>query len=118
MEALPQNFWKLAQVREFPTETENYIPKLIAALIIAKAPGLYGFRNLNPQAPVKYEYFHVPGGTDLFNLAGYLKMNTKNLRYLNPELVHGFVPGFVKSHRIRIPKGSTTKVSNYVRKLL
>lgn len=87
-------------------------------MLIAKNPRLYGFRELQPMAPYAYEYFSVPGGTDLFQLAKHLKVSKEKLRTLNPELVHGFVPSFVNNHRIRIPKGSTTHVSQFIRSQL
>ena len=45
------NFWQLAQKENFPRETREYIPKIIAAMIIAKAPKLYGFKTINPMTP-------------------------------------------------------------------
>jgi hypothetical protein len=83
--------------------------------LIAKAPKLYGFHELNPQQPYRYDYFTVPGGTDLVNLARYIGVNREQLSKLNPELIKGFVPTFVHSHRIRIPKGLQPRVSQFVR---
>ena len=110
-----KNYWILSKRADFPDETRQYIPKLLAAMLIAKAPRLYGFHELNLQAPYNYEYFHVPGGTDLYNLASYLGLNSSQLTRLNPELVKGFVPASVHSHKIRIPKGLTPKVSQFIR---
>jgi len=110
-----KNFWILSKRPDFPDETKNYIPKMLAAMLIAKAPKLYGFHELKPKAPYSYEYFQVPGGTDLHNLAAYLKVNPSQLTVLNPELLRGFVPANVQSHKIRIPKGLTLRVSQFVR---
>ena len=110
-----RNFWILSRKKNFPKETKDYIPKLIAATIIAKAPRLYGFRAPKGK-PLQYNYFYVPGGTDLFKLARHLKVSRKSLLRLNPELLHGIVPKHVVSHRIRIPLGSAKKVSMFVQK--
>ena len=112
------NFWQLAQKEDFPRETREYIPKIIAAMIIAKAPKLYGFKTIHPMTPHLYEFFHVPGGTDLVNLAHFLGIHKNTLSRLNPELTKGFIPKFVDQHRIRIPKGYTTKVSQFLRKTM
>lgn len=112
-----KNFWILSQKSDFPEETRNYIPKLLAALLIAKAPKLYGFREIKPMSPYSYDYFHAPGGTDLDTLSKYLNLNKARLKSLNPELIEGFVPEFIKSHRIRIPRGMFTQVSKYMRQL-
>lgn len=109
------DYWVLSQKKDFPKETRDYIPKLIAATMISKAPKLYGFRK--PSAiPLEYNYTYVPGGTDLFRLAEHLEVNRTELTQLNPELIHGIVPRQVQSHRIRIPMGSAKKVASYLRK--
>jgi membrane-bound lytic murein transglycosylase D len=109
------NYWILSKRADFPDETKQYIPKLLAAMLIAKAPKLYGFHELNPQEPYRYDYFAVPGGTDLYNMARAIGVSSAQLVQLNPELIKGFVPSFVNSHRIRIPKGLQPKVSSFIR---
>lgn len=110
-----KNYWILSKRDDFPEETRQYIPKMLAAMLIAKAPKLYGFHEMKPQAPYRYDYFSVPGGTDLYNLAKFVGVPSDSLLRLNPELVKGFVPTTVGMHRIRIPKGSTGKVSQFIR---
>ena len=112
------NFWHLAQKKSFPRETKEYIPKLIAAMLIAKSPKLYGFKTIKPMVPHKYEFFQAPGGTDLVTLAHYLGIHKSELAQLNPELTKGFIPPLVETHKIRIPRGYTSKVSQYVRRYL
>ena len=109
------NFWELAARGALPNETSNYVPKIIAAMLISKAPALYGFRDLEYQMPLSFETATVPGGTDLLNLAAYLGVSEKYLKDLNPELIRGFIPREIKGHKIRIPKGSFQTVSQYVR---
>ncbi len=110
-----RNFWVLSQQSDFPRETRDYIPKILAAMLIAKAPQLYGFNDISPLAPHSYDLFYVPGGTDLGLLAEHIGVEEAALKRLNPELLKGFVPTFVNSHRIRIPKGRSRLVSEYVR---
>lgn len=110
-----KNFWYLSKKKDFPKETREYVPKMLAAMLIAKSPELYGFKNLNPQKPHSYEYYYVPGGTDLILLAEALNLPHTQMKRLNPEIIQGFIPEFVKNHRIRIPKGSTIKVANLIR---
>jgi len=110
-----KNFWVLSKRADFPEETKQYIPKMLAAMLIAKAPRLYGFHQIVPKEPHSYDYFQVPGGTDLYNLARYIRVPSSDLTKLNPELLKGFVPTSAGSHKIRIPKGSTLRVSEFVR---
>lgn len=111
-----KNFWKIADNKGFVKETEDYIPKLIAAVLIAKAPTLYGFRSIEYKEPVEFEYFWAPGGTSIQELAQHLQYSAKEIRYLNPELVKGYIPDHVSGHRIRIPKGSLKQVSLFFKK--
>lgn len=106
------SFWKLADLGALPEETRDYLPKILAAILISKAPGLYGFRDLTPAVPFQYDEMNVPGGTDLLVLAHHLKVPEKTMTELNPELVKAFVPREVSSHRIRIPKGAKLAVEN------
>lgn len=109
------NYWILSKEPDFPSETREYIPKMLAAMLIAKVPKLYGFTNVVPKEPYRYEYFYVPGGTDLINLADAIGIQPDMIQTLNPELIKGFIPGSIKNHRIRIPSGYTLAVSNYIR---
>src|SRR5690606_13336536 len=41
-----RNFWQLArQEKNFRSETQNYVPKMIAAALLAKSPEKYGFAD-------------------------------------------------------------------------
>ena len=106
------NFWILSKQGALSQETTNYVPKLIAAMLISKAPALYGFRDINAQEPIPYDHIFVPGGTDLAAISTHLGIKYDYIKDLNPELLHGFVPKFVQSHKIKNPKGSTKMVSN------
>jgi membrane-bound lytic murein transglycosylase D len=109
------NYWILSKKPDFPVETEQYIPKLLAAMVIAKAPELYGFKDLQRLEPYSYDFAEVPGGTDLENLAKYIGADKQELKRLNPELIKGFIPPFVESHKIKIPKGYRAKTNAFVR---
>lgn len=108
------SFWQLADLGALPEETRNYVPKMLAAMLIAKAPALYGFRDLNFQLPFVFDTFDAPGGTDLIALARYLGVSEQSLLELNPELIRGFIPRDIKIHRIRIPKGSQNAVAQFL----
>lgn len=109
------DFWELANMRALPDETMNYVPKIIAATLIAKSPALYGFKDLRYKMPYKFEETHVPGGTDLGNLAQYLGVKEKYLKDLNPDLIRGFIPREVKGHVIKVPVGSKSLVKRYAK---
>lgn len=109
-----RDFWRLAQLGALPQETTDYVPKILAAMLISKAPNLYGFRGLTKLDPLEYELVQVPGGTDLSELADHLGVTKKALKDLNSELLMGYVPRHVPKHFIRIPRGAMTLVTEYV----
>ena len=110
-----KDYWELVRRGALPIETQEYVPKILAALMIAKAPNLYGFRNLNHEYPSKYEYVKAPSGTDLDLLADHISITRKSLRDINAELLLGYVPRQVQYHWIRIPVGSLSVAQNFFR---
>ena len=111
-----RNFWSLSLKKGFPSETRQYVPKFLAAALIAKNPQYYGFQIKNHLKPFSYTYQYVPGGTDLYKISKQLEISTEELKNLNPELTRSFVPKEVKSHRIRVPKNFREKVALYFSK--
>lgn len=109
------DYWELVKYKALPQETQDYVPKILAALMIAKAPNLYGFRDLDAQYPLQYEMVLAPSGTDLENLANHLNITKQAMKDLNAELVLGYIPKQVSGHYIRIPKGSLSVVKQYFR---
>jgi membrane-bound lytic murein transglycosylase D len=110
-----KNFWHLSKQGAMHDETRDYIPKLIAATLIAKAPSLYGFRDITPQRPIEYDHFKIPGGMHLHVIADELGIPRDQIRDMNPELIKGFIPSSVDGHLIRIPKGKSQKLSAFLR---
>lgn len=106
-----KDFWKLIEKKALPLETEDYVPKILAAMLIAKAPNLYGFRNLERMEPLEYDIVVAPGGTDLDKLADFLGVTRKAMKDLNAEIILGYIPRQVGSHKIRVPKGAGQIVS-------
>lgn len=109
------DYWELVRYRALPQETQDYVPKILAALMIAKAPNLYGFREIDPQYPLRYETVWAPSGTDLENLADYLNITRNAMKDLNSELILGYVPKQIDGHQIRIPLGSLSVAKQYFR---
>ncbi|MBC7372027.1 MAG: lytic transglycosylase domain-containing protein [Bdellovibrionaceae bacterium] len=109
-----KDYWELVKRGALPVETQEYVPKILAAMLISKAPNLYGFRDLDKMTPLDYEVVAVPGGTDLDMLADHLGVTRKSMKDLNAELLLGYVPRQIDKHFIRVPKGALNLVSTYV----
>lgn len=109
------DYWQLVRYKALPQETQDYVPKILAAMMIAKAPNLYGFRDIDAQFPLQYEVVWAPGGTDLDSLADYLNVTRKAIKDLNSELVLGYIPKQTSGHYIRIPLGSLSVAKQFFR---
>ncbi len=108
------DYWALVRKNAIPKETQEYVPKILAAMLISKAPSLYGFRALETHEPLQYDIIAAPGGTDIDQLADRIGVTRKSLRDLNAELLMGYIPKSVSHHYIRVPKGSGKVVSNFL----
>ena len=109
-----RDFWSLSQKYDFPYETARYVPQLIAAITIARAPSLYGFDYLNIKTPYEYDIFYLPGGSDLRAISHHLNYSYKKIKALNPALISHRIPTYMENWRVRIPKGAGGKVSAYI----
>ena len=110
-----KDYWELVRKRALPQETQDYVPKILAAMMIAKAPNLYGFRNLEPMSPLQTETVLAPANTDLESLADFLSVTRKSIKDMNSELILGYVPKSVATHSIRVPKGATRYALEFFR---
>jgi membrane-bound lytic murein transglycosylase D len=105
------DFWVLASKDYLALETKRYVPKLIAAILIAKEPERYGFTNIEYQEPEKYDVIKVPPMTDLNAVAMAGKFDVKTIRTLNNELLKDFAPPGQSAYKMRIPHGSHNLVT-------
>ena len=101
-----RDFWKLAQHRYLRLETKRYVPKLIAAILIARNPEQYGFTDIDYQQPVQYDLIKVPPRTDLRAIAVSGSTTVKEIRKLNNELRKNQTPPTSGSYKLKIPAGS------------
>ncbi len=109
-----KDYWKLIELKALPAETAEYVPKLLSAMLVAKAPSLYGFRSLRTLEPVEYQVINAPGGTRLDDLADYLGVTHQSLREINTELKLGFVPKEAPIHPIHVPHGALRLAKQFI----
>jgi membrane-bound lytic murein transglycosylase D len=85
-------------------ETRNYVPNILAVILIAKNPEKYGFRNVQRMSPLSYDVVSVPSATSLHLIASLTETNVDYLRSINPELRRDMTPPG-ESYHVRIPPG-------------
>lgn len=99
------DFWTLANRRYLRRETRNYVPKLIAAALIAKQPEHYGFYDIKQAEPLAYDVVQVPDATSLDVVADAAGVPVSALVELNPQVLRGVTPPG-RSSPIRVPPGT------------
>jgi membrane-bound lytic murein transglycosylase D len=104
------DFWEIAQGRYLKLETKRYVPKLIAAIIIAKDPAKYGFGTIAYADPLEYETVAVPRWTSLKAVALACDLDSVELKKYNNELSKEFTPPDRASYLFKVPPGKKTDV--------
>lgn len=102
-------FFALAEEPYLRRETKDYVPKLIAAAIIAKQPARYGFTNIVPLAPFVYDSVQVTDAVGLDVLARISDTTQAALEELNPQLVRRLTPPG-RTVWVRVPVGRAETV--------
>jgi membrane-bound lytic murein transglycosylase D len=83
-------------------ETRNYVPNILAVILIAKSPEKYGFRNVERMSPLAYDTVSVPSATSLHLIASLADVSVDHIRALNPELRRDMTPPG-ESYHVRVP---------------
>ncbi len=83
-------------------ETKDYVPKMLAAMTIAKEPEKYGFEDIEYEAPLDLRKVFVPGGTDLTETARILEVPYEDIREWNPELRRFCTPPNREEYELRL----------------
>lgn len=99
-------YWEVLD--HLPRETRDYVPRLVAATLLAEAAVEEGF-EVDRDDPYVYERVFVPGGTSLARVAWLLQLEPRVLRNLNPHLLQGATPPG-ETYPIRVPPGHAGQV--------
>lgn len=86
------DFSELARQRAIPSETASYVPKIVAAALVANNLERYGFGEVKLYQPVHTAELSVPAGTPLETIAKAAGISSGTLRKYNPHLLTRHVP--------------------------
>jgi membrane-bound lytic murein transglycosylase D len=110
--ARTQDYWRLtATSRYLPRETREYVPMIMAAIVVARSPELYGF-ELESAEPLAFEFVSVPQALDLKYIAEWSGVTVEDLRALNPDLRRSTTPGF--THQLKVPVGTAPAIQRHL----
>ena len=96
------NFWAIYPY--IAQETRNYVPNILATILIAKNPEKYGFKGIRPDPAMSYDVVQVPTATSLQLVADATDSNLDYIRSLNPELKRDVTPRG-ETYNVRVPPG-------------
>ena len=100
------DFWQLStSTRYLPRETRDYVPLVLAAIIIARNPAQYGL-NVEPIEPPRFETVSLPAAVDLRRLSTWIGTPVETIRGLNPELRQWTTPLKAAGYGLKIPQGT------------
>jgi membrane-bound lytic murein transglycosylase D len=100
-----EDFWSLSSnSRYLPRETREYVPLILAAIIVAKNPTRYGF-DITAEEPITYETVAVPKAVDLRRVAEWTGRSIDEIQGLNPELRRWTTP-LKSEYELKVPVGT------------
>jgi membrane-bound lytic murein transglycosylase D len=102
------DYWNLTATSKYlPRETREYVPMILAAIVIAANPTEYGF-EAPTLTPMTSERVTVPDALDLRLIAEWTGVSVDEIRDLNPELRRATTP--VGKHELKVPIGTAAAV--------
>jgi len=101
------DFWELYKRNELPRETANYVPEILAAIIIANNPKQYGFDEVTLDPPVLTDTVTVNYSVDLRLVSDIVGAPVDELMALNPSLLRMETPPDA-SFDLHLPAGTAT----------
>jgi membrane-bound lytic murein transglycosylase D len=110
------DFWELYRRGNLPSETKNYVPGIIAAIIMAKNPERYGLDKLVPDAPVISDTVTVDYSIDLPLVADLTGATLQEIVALNPSLLRMSTPQDIPFD-LHIPTGTLESFQTRVKEI-
>lgn len=109
-----RDFWQLSKIRRaLPKETDNYIPKFIAAKLIAKNPDKYGFDGVDYMPPIEFDHVTLTQPVNMRLMAEKMSINYEDFKALNPKFKGEVAPLDTENNLVlRIPPGSSEIAMN------
>ena len=86
------DFWELYKRHNLPGETQNYVPQILAAIIIANHPTQYGFDDITLDPPILTDTVTINYAVDLRLISDLVNAPVDELMALNPSLLRMATP--------------------------
>jgi membrane-bound lytic murein transglycosylase D len=101
------DFWELRRRNALPLQTTNYVPAILAMVIMSKNAREYGIEDVDFEPAVSYDSLELQTPTHIGLVAAALDRSVSELKELNPSLIKSVAPaGFT----LRVPKGQLPRL--------
>ncbi len=101
-----EDFWEMSSNPKYlPKETREYVPLILAAIIVARNPVQYGF-DIVSQDPIAYDKVLIPRAMDLRRVAEWTGASVDDIQALNPELRRWTTPIKYPDFQLKVPPGT------------
>ena len=107
------DFWELYKRHELPGETQNYVPEILVAIIIANHPTQYGFDDVTLDPPVLTDTVTVNYSVNLRLVSDLVGAPMDELMALNPSLLRSVTPPDAPFD-LHLPAGTATLFSERI----
>lgn len=98
------DFWSLqSHTRALPRETREFVPKILAAILIGSDPGRYGL-TVMAEPEFRYDEVTIDSMTDLSVIAEAAGVTLDEIQDLNPQLLRRTTPN-IDNYTLRVPEG-------------
>jgi membrane-bound lytic murein transglycosylase D len=106
-----EDFWKLSATKRYlPRETRDYVPLILAAVIIARNPAQYEM-NVVPVESPPYETVTLASAVDLRRVAEWAGTPVQTIQDLNPELRRWTTPLRATDYELKVPEGTAETIN-------
>ena len=108
-----RDFWKIRRTWYIRRETKEYVPRFIAATLIAKNPTAYGFQSPQNDSH-EFEEVLVAKRVQLAAITKQTGISLDELKRLNPELRRDIVPGSKgPGYLLKVPVGMASLIATH-----
>jgi membrane-bound lytic murein transglycosylase D len=103
-----RDFWRMNKSRLLRRETRNYVPAILASILIFKDPKRYGFEvEVDPE--LRYETAEVDSATEFKVIAQCAGVSVDEVAALNPELRRQITPPDEPTYTVKLPVGTSER---------
>jgi len=111
--ARAESFSEISKTRLIRRETKEYVPRFMAATIIARNPDRYGFTQ-ESAAPHQFDEAIIARTVHFRAIANATGIPYEELRLLNPELRRDATPPGDEAYHLKVPVGMKAKVEQLI----